>query len=208
MFFEYSYFYTWVITSQYVTACQHGIGATIIKNIWLNLARSPSSTDIFFSAWNLALHACRIPCDLSTIGLHCFEIKQSNDGRRLHPTQQPCYDNKMTSLSLLSIGRNGLGHGRGLFRLRLGRSVRLICIIHPTGWMMGCVNQTCWIHTTGWTAGWMFLYTMQPIVQPAGQPVSCRETSNRLNNRLYGVIKHSAGCPTGCLTGLTAGCIV
>jgi len=48
----------------------------------------------------------------------------------------------MTSLSLLSIGRNGLDHGRGLNRLRLGRSARFICINHPTGWMMDCMNQT------------------------------------------------------------------
>jgi len=30
--FEYSYFYAWVITSQYVAACQHGVGATITDN--------------------------------------------------------------------------------------------------------------------------------------------------------------------------------
>jgi len=47
----------------------------------------------------------------------------------------------MTSLSLLSIDLNGLGYGRGLNMLQLGRSARLICISHPTGWMMGCINQ-------------------------------------------------------------------
>jgi len=52
-----------------------------------------------------------------------------------------------------------LGHGHGLRRLRLGRLARLICIIHPTSWMMGCMNQTCWIH-------------IQPVEQPVGQPVA------------------------------------
>ena len=82
-----------------------------------------------------SMRACRIPSDLSAVGLHYF------------------------GMPLLSIGWNGLGHGRGLNRIRLGRPARLICIIHPTGWMMGCMNQTCWIHTTGWTAGWSCSYT-------------------------------------------------
>jgi len=44
---------------------------------------------------------------------------------------------KMTSLSLLSIGGNGLGHGRGLsslVSLRLGRSARHVCIIQ-SNWL-------------------------------------------------------------------------
>jgi len=54
----------------------------------------------------------------------------------------------------------------------------------------GC--QTGW--TTGWTTGWMFVYTIQPVVQPVvkrvwqpvgQQAVSCIQTFNRLNNRLF-----------------------
>jgi len=47
-------------------------------------------------------------------------------------------------------GLDGLGHGRGLFgpiycicrgltRLRLGRSARLICVIHSSGCTTGCM---------------------------------------------------------------------
>jgi len=57
-------FYASVITSQYVRACQPGIGTTITNDIWLNLPHPPCSTDITFSAWNRALHAWRIPCDM------------------------------------------------------------------------------------------------------------------------------------------------
>jgi len=43
--------------------------------------------------------------------------------------------------------------------------------LYVNGWMLGCVNQTCWIHTTGWTTAWMFVYTIQPVVQPVVKPV-------------------------------------
>ena len=56
--------------------------------------------------------------------------------------------------------QTGQCDGRGI-RLQLGRSARLICIIQPTGWMTGCMNQTCLIHTT----------VEQLVVQPVLQPV-------------------------------------
>jgi len=94
----------------------------------------------------------------------------------------------MTSLSLLLIG---LGHGHGFDRQWLSRSTRIICIIHPTGWMMGCMNETWWIHTPGWTmgcsTGWMFAYTIQPVVHLVWQPVASRKQPS---NRLYHVNRY------------------
>jgi len=43
---------------------------------------------------------------------------------------------------------------------------------------------------SGLTTGWMFVYTIQPVVKPVWQPVGC------------------LSCQTSCTTGLTTGCIV
>jgi len=65
---------------------------------------------------------------------------------------------------------------------------------------VGLHESNCWIHTTSWTTGWMFVYTIQPVVQLVVKPVwqrveqpvvSCIQTFNRLfnkfDNRLYRV---------------------
>jgi len=56
----------------------------------------------------------------------------------------------MTPLSLLSTGWNRLGHGRGLSRLWLGRSARLICIIHPTGWITDGLHESNMLNSYNW----------------------------------------------------------
>ena len=68
-----------------------------------------------------------------------------------------------------------------LVGLRLARSATLICITHPTGWMLGCMNQTRWIHSTGWTTGCMFVYTTLPL----SNRLWYSQFSKRLDNQLH-----------------------
>ena len=67
------------------------------------------------------------------------------------------------------------------------------------------------------TTGYMFVYTIQPVVKPVVKPVwqpgvSCIQTfnrfDNRFDNRLDVCLHDTAGCQTGCTTSLTTGCIV
>jgi len=68
-----------------------------------------------------------------------------------------------------------------------------------------------------WHAYSMFKPRLHNVVKPVWQPVKCLYTrynrlsirlSNRFDNRLYRVQKHSTGCQTRLTTGLTTCCIV
>jgi len=61
----------------------------------------------------------------------------------------------MTLLSMLSINQNGMGRGRGLSRVWPGHSARFICIIHPTDWMMGCMNQASMLNSYNQLYNWL-----------------------------------------------------
>jgi len=76
-------------------------------------------------------------------------------------------------------------------------------------------------HPTGLTTGWMFVYTIQPVVQPVvkpvWQPVVIPVWQSWFDNMLYRVnwvqspfntiqpVVKPAGCQTGCTIGLTTG---
>jgi len=64
---------------------------------------------------------------------------------------------------------------------------------HPTGCQ------------TGLTTGWMFVYTIQPVVK---HRLSNTGLYNRIDNRLNVCIHDTTCGQTGLTTGLTTGCIV
>ena len=83
------------------------------------------------------------------------------------------------------------------------------CIVYTAGCQTGCTTRfdnrlnEQWLFVqhscqTGLTTGWMFVYTIQPVVKPV-----VNRLSNRSNNWLYRVYKHSTGCQTRLTTGLT-----
>jgi len=74
-------------------------------------------------------------------------------------------------------------------------------------------------HPTGCETGWMFVYTIQPVVKRVWQPCSTQTATvrstgcetgsyNRFDNRLNVCIHDTTGCETGLTTELTTGCIV